>query len=207
MSHSGLEHNMPIVETNADPPLATTPDPATWLDQHGNALYAYALMRVRETSVAEDLVQDTLLAAIRSVDRFKGESAERTWLIGILKHKILDHLRQLGRVRRLAESMVPTEGEEAQHFDDRGHWCVEVAEWSNPERSLEREEFWQTLQDCIGKLPDRLAILFTLRELDGMETDALMETLNISSHNNVWVMLSRARQRMRQCLEMHWINT
>ncbi len=186
--------------------MATMPDPVTWLDHHGNALYAYALMRVRETSVAEDLVQDTLLAAIRSVDRFKGESSERTWLIGILKHKVLDHLRQLGRVRRLDESMVPTEGEEAQHFDDRGHWCVEVAEWSDPERSLEREEFWQTLQGCIGKLPDRLAILFTLRELDGMETDALMETLNISSHNNVWVMLSRARQRMRQCLETHWFN-
>ncbi len=207
MSHNGLKHNMLIVETHAAPPMATMPDPATWLDQHGNALYAYALMRVRETSVAEDLVQDTLLAAIMSVDRFKGESSERTWLIGILKHKVLDHLRQLGRVRRLDESMMPIEGEEAQHFDDRGRWRVETAEWSNPERSLEREEFWQTLQDCIGKLPDRLAILFTLRELDGMETDALMETLNISRHNNVWVMLSRARQRMRQCLETNWINT
>ncbi len=187
--------------------MATMSDPATWLDQHGNALYAYALMRLRETSVAEDLVQDTLLAAIRSVDRFKGESSERTWLIGILKHKILDHLRRAGRERRLDEGIARTDAEEAGYFDDRGHWRVEVAEWSNPERSLEREEFWQTLQDCIGKLPDRLAILFTLRELDGMETDALMETLNISSHNNVWVMLSRARQRMRQCLETNWINT
>jgi len=195
---------MSIVETHAASPMITMPDPATWLDHHGNALYAYALMRVRDASVAEDLVQDTLLAAIRSVDRFKGESSERTWLIGILKHKVLDHLRRAGRERRLDEGMVPTEGEEAQHFDDRGQWRVEVAEWSSPERSLEREEFWQTLQDCVGKLPDRLAILFTLRELDGMDTDTLMETLNISSHNNVWVMLSRVRQRMRQCLETHW---
>ena len=197
---------MRIVETHAASTMATMPDPATWLDHHGNALYAYALMRVRDASVAEDLVQDTLLAAIKSVDRFKGESSERTWLIGILKHKVLDHLRRAGRERRLDEGMVPTEGEEAQHFDDQGSWRVEVAEWSDPERSLEREEFWQTLQGCVGKLPDRLAILFTLRELDGMETDALMETLNISSHNNVWVMLSRVRQRMRQCLETHWFN-
>ncbi len=195
---------MPIVELQTASPMATMPDPATWLDRHGNALYAYALMRVRDASVAEDLVQDTLLAAIKSVDRFKGESSERTWLIGILKHKVFDHLRRAGRERRLDEGMVPTEGEEAQHFDDRGQWRVEVAEWSDPERSLEREEFWQTLQDCVGKLPDRLAILFTLRELDGMDTDTLMETLNISSHNNVWVMLSRVRQRMRQCLETHW---
>ncbi len=98
----------------------------------------------------------------------------------------------------------PTDAEEAGYFDERGQWRVEVAEWSDPERSLEREEFWQTLQDCVGKLPDRLAILFTLRELDGMETDALMETLNILSRNNVWVMLSRARQRLRQCLETNW---
>ena len=195
---------MPIVELQTASPMATMPDPETWLDHHGNALYAYALMRVRDASVAEDLVQDTLLAAIRSVDRFKGESSERTWLIGILKHKVFDHLRRAGRERQLDEGMVPSEGEEAQHFDDQGQWRVEVAEWSDPERSLEREEFWQTLQDCVGKLPDRLAILFTLRELDGMDTDTLMETLNISSHNNVWVMLSRVRQRMRQCLETHW---
>ncbi len=192
------------VETHAATPIVTMLDPATWLDHHGNALYAYALMRVRDGSVAEDLVQDTLLAAIKSVDRFKGKSSERTWLIGILKHKVLNHLRQAGRERRFEEGMVPTEGEEAQYFDDRGQWREEVAEWSDPERSLEQEEFWQTLQDCVGKLPDRLAILFTLRELDGMETDALMETLNISSHNNVWVMLSRARQRLRQCLETNW---
>jgi len=81
---------MPIVELQTASPMATMPDPATWLDQHGNALYAYALMRVRDASIAEDLVQDTLLAAIKSVDRFKGESSERTWLIGILKHKVLD---------------------------------------------------------------------------------------------------------------------
>lgn len=195
---------MRFVETLTPSPVATMPDPAAWLDHHGNALYAYALMRVRDASVAEDLVQDTLLAAIKSVDRFKGESSERTWLIGILKHKVLDHLRRAGRERRLDEGMVSTEGEEAQHFDDRGQWRVEVTEWSDPERSLEREEFWQTLQDCVGKLPDRLAILFTLRELDGMETDKLMETLNISSHNNVWVMLSRVRLRLRKCLETHW---
>ena len=140
------------------------------------------------------------------MDRFKGESSERTWLIGILKHKVFDHLRRVSRERRLDEGMVPAEGEDAQHFDDRGQWRVEMAEWSDPERSLGREEFWQTLQGCVGKLPDRLAILFTLRELDGMDTDTLMETLNISSHNNVWVMLSRVRQRMRQCLETNWFN-
>ncbi len=106
LSHSGLEHSMPIVETHAASPMAAMPEPATWLDRHGDALYAYALMRVRDASVAEDLVQDTLLAAIRSVDRFKGESSERTWLIGILKHKVLDHWRRAGRERRLDEGIL-----------------------------------------------------------------------------------------------------
>ena len=176
-------------------------DPARWLDLHGDALYAYALARTRNATTAEDLVQETLLAAFSGRDAFKGESAERTWLIGILKHKVIDYLRRQGREVPLADAADVTGDIETTLFDDRGHWQVEVRDWAQPERALEREEFWGALHDCIAAMPERLARLFMLRELDGMETDELLQVLGISSANNLWVMLSRARLRLSKCLE------
>lgn len=180
-----------------------TPDPARWLDDHGDALYAYCLMRVRERATAEDLVQDALLAALKSVDSFKGESGERTWLIGILKHKILDHLRRAGRERPLDAGRNPDEYTD-RYFDETEHWQAPVSDWDQPDKALEQERFWGTFNDCLEKLPERLRILYALKELDGLETEELMETLNISTANNLWVMMSRARVHLRQCLETNW---
>lgn len=180
-------------------------DPVNWLEQHGDALYAYCLMRVREPSTAEDLVQDTLLAALKAVETFQGKSAERTWLIGILKHKILDHLRKSGREQPLDEGLEPGE-DTASYFNETGHWQVKVSDWEHPERSMEQEQFWATFNNCVSKLPERLRMLYALKELDGVETDELIKTLNISSQNNMWVMLSRARGHLRQCLESNWFS-
>lgn len=176
-------------------------DPALWLDRHGDALYAFALGRVRNVAVAEDLVQDTLLAAFSSRDAFRGDSAERTWLTGILKHKVLDYLRRRGREVPLVEERDYPADVEAECFDDSGHWRVDVRHWSRPDRALEQEELRAALQECIGRLPDKQGTLFVLREVDGMETDELIAALNISSPGNLWVMLSRARMRLRACLE------
>ena len=90
------------------------------------------------------------------------------------------------------------------YFDDSGHWNVRVSDWDQPERSLEQEQFWTTFNNCVGKLPERLRTLYALKEIDGMETSELINTLNISSQNNLWVMLSRARGHLRQCLESNW---
>ncbi len=176
-------------------------DPARWLEQHGDALYAYALGRTRNVATAEDMVQETLLAAFTSRGAFKGDSAERTWLIGILKHKVIDYLRRQWREVRLEDEAVVSGDIETTLFDERGHWQVDVRDWAQPERALEREEFWDALRDCLAALPERLGRLFMLRELDGMETEELLQVLNISSANNLWVMLSRARLRLSQCLE------
>jgi RNA polymerase sigma-70 factor (ECF subfamily) len=180
-------------------------DPINWLDDHGDALYAYALVRVREPSLAEDLVQDTLLAAFKAVENFKGESTERTWLTGILKHKVLDHFRQSGRERPLTEED-EANMEEASFFDETGHWTIKPGDWVEPERSLEQEQFWSAMSNCVEKLPEKLRLLYVLREFDDIETDELLETLNISSKNNLWVMLSRARIQLRHCLETTWFN-
>ena len=183
--------------------MSKTVDPVRWLELHGDALYAYCLIRVREPSIAEDLVQDTLLAALKSVENFKAESTERTWLTGILKHKVLDYLRKSGREQPLSEEMEAGE-DTADYFDQTGSWQVKVSDWDMPEKALENEQFWSTLNACVGKLPERLRLIYALREFDGLDTDELMQTLNISSQNNLWVMLSRARVHLRQCLELNW---
>ncbi len=176
-------------------------DPGAWLDEHGDVLYAFALGRVRNTAVAEDLVQETLLAAFTGRERFQGDSAERTWLIGILKHKVIDHLRRRGREVPLDETRdYPPDVEEAC-FDARGHWQADVRTWSRPDRVMEQEQLLAALRECIAALPERLGTLFVLREVDGMETGELLEALGISSAGNLWVMLSRARLRLRACLE------
>lgn len=182
------------------------PDPDRWLDEHGGALYAYSLMRVRERAVAEDLVQETLVAALTAVKNFKGQSSERTWLIGILKHKILDHLRRTAREKPLGPGRNPAEYTD-QYFDDRGHWQVSISEWPEPDRALEQERFWTTFHECMQKLPERLRILYALKELDGLKTEELLDTLNITTRDNLWVMLSRARMHLRQCLETNWFKS
>ncbi len=180
-------------------------DPINWLDEHGDALYAFALMRVREPSQAEDLVQETLLAALGTVENFKGESTERTWLTGILKHKVLDHLRRSGREKPLTDEDEASM-EKASMFDETGQWTIKPGDWAEPERSLEQEQFWNIMSNCVENLPEKLRTLYILREFDGNETDVLLETLNISSKNNLWVMLSRARLQLRHCLETNWFN-
>lgn len=180
-------------------------NPINWLDEHGDALYAYALMRVREPSQAEDLVQETLLAAFSAVENFRGESTERTWLTGILKHKVLDHFRRTVREKTLFNDDEASMEKEPR-FNETGQWAIKPGNWEEPERSLEQEQFWNTMSDCVENLPEKLRLLYVLREFDGIETDVLLETLNISSRNNLWAMLSRARLQLRYCLEINWFN-
>ncbi len=183
-------------------------DPEQWLDLYGDALYSYALMRIRNPAIAEDLVQETFLAGLRAHERFAGKSSEKTWLIGILKHKLIDHLRKAGRQQQVED----IEGEADRHalggseFDEQGRWKTPPADWPHPERALEQDEFWQTFSDCLAALPDHLADLFILREIQGIDSEDVRRTLEISTTNNMWVMLSRTRQRLRRCLEKHWFH-
>jgi RNA polymerase sigma-70 factor (ECF subfamily) len=179
-------------------------DPPTWLDRHGDALFRYAIVRVRDQSVAEDLVQETLLAAISAASSFRAGSTERTWLIGILRHKLLDFFRRAARERELQQDWsAPPIGRD-QDFDEQGSWREAISEWSSPEKSFEKTEFWQVFNGCLDALPEQLRTPFALRELEGLDSDALIKTLGISSKNNLWVILSRARQRIRSCLQADW---
>ncbi len=178
-------------------------DPETWVDQHGDYLYRYALFRIRDPHVAEDLVQETLLAALEARSKFAGHSSERTWLVGILKHKIIDYLRQRHREPSFDTSDsadVLTE----EFFTRMGMWKLKPDEWIlDPEAALNRKEFWDVFARCLSQLPTRQADAFVLREIEGLDNKEISKVLNVSA-TNLWVMLHRARMRLRRCLEIHW---
>lgn len=197
------------------PPAAEAPSPGTvhhldperWVDEHGDYLFHYALSRLRDPGRAEDFVQEALLAALRSADRYQGRSSERTWLAGILKHKLLDHFRKAGRETNFSdlEFYGPEEDQtfENQAFPDHWNNASAPGEWAEAGAALDREEFWRVFQRCSGKLPERVARVFLLREVDDISSEEICATLNISP-NNLWVMLHRARLALRRCLEVNW---
>jgi RNA polymerase sigma-70 factor, ECF subfamily len=187
---------------------APSPDPGLWLDQHGNYLFRYATFRLRDKSVAEDIVQETLLAALQAYQNFAGRGSERTWLVGILKHKIIDHYRRASR--ETPESQLENDFEHDELFRDSGewadHWRPEQApgDWhTNPAELLEQSEFWEVFKECLSPLPPRIANAFTLREVDGLTSEEICEVLSITV-NNLWVMLHRARIHLRHCIEVNW---
>jgi RNA polymerase sigma-70 factor (ECF subfamily) len=185
------------------------PDATRWVDAHGDYLFAFALSRVRDRFLAEDLVQDTLLAAMQAKNAFAERSSEKTWLCGILKHKIIDHFRKNSREVGLSEEEADLSSYDYLFREEgvwKGHW-TEMARpvvWEeNPERALEHTEFRGILTHCLSELPERVANCFTLREMDGFEAAEICAVLGISP-NNFWVMMHRARLHLRRCIDFNW---
>lgn len=175
-----------------------------WLDEHGDCLYRYALVRVRAADVAQDLVQDTFLAALRSYRSFAGNASERTWLCGILKNKIVDYYRKLGRETSFTD-LESFSHEFSEKFTG-GAWVhVDGPKNWKPEADVVayRAEFWEVMRKCLAKLPDRLATVFMLREMEELQSGEICGFLQISE-TNLGVMLHRARMAMRECLELNW---
>jgi RNA polymerase sigma-70 factor (ECF subfamily) len=175
------------------------PDPAEWVDRYGDLLYSYALLRVRRPEVAADLVQETFVEAWKARDSFAGRSAVGTWLVGILKHKVLDHLRREAR-----RTGVPLDTLDEQFFTRRGFWKAGPGHWpGDPAAALERAEFWEVFRACLAGLPETLADAFVLREIDGLDGDEICKILDITP-TNLWARLHRARLHLRACLERRW---
>jgi len=184
-------------------PRRRTTDPEIWVEEHGNILYRYALVRLRDPEVAEEAVQETFLAALRGRERFESRSSERTWLIGILRHKIFDHFRRMSREQLLHET-TSQEGGLENPFDRNGNWATAPSKWPlDPSRSLQQKEFLETLNRCLSGLQDRLAQAFVLREIEGLTTEEICDLMNIST-NNLGVMVYRARMHLRHCLQQKW---
>jgi RNA polymerase sigma-70 factor (ECF subfamily) len=180
-------------------------DVTRWVDEHADVLFRYALQRVRHQDIAEDLVQETFVAALRTCDKFDGRSSERTWLVGILRHKIVDHIRRAAQERsRRGSEVAETSGE--PFFEANGHWKTTPADWgSDPVAILSQRDFLKVFEKCFGALPQGLADTFVLRELEGLEPSDICTTLDISD-SNLWVRLHRARLLLKDCLEKNWFN-
>ena len=180
------------------------------IEKHRAYLYRYALLQVRDANRAEDVVQETLLAAIEGGERYAGRASVKTWLTGILKHKIIDLFRKQSR-----ETQVPDtpDGEDEREFTDRyfdqartDHWHTFPPTWQDPVRSFEQKRFWEAFERCNTRLPDQTARVFAMRELMGMDTGDICKELGISS-TNCWVILYRARMNLRECLEATWFGS
>lgn len=185
--------------TEDKPHKANASDIERLIDQHTEVLYLYALMRLGDESQAEDLVQETFLAALQNWDTFSGASTHRTWLIGILRHKILDHFR-----RRRQTACLDNTAWKADHFSKRKHWKDKMLNWKgDPATLAENGEFWDVLRQCMHELPESMVHAFIMRELEGMTSAQICKHLQISE-TNLWVRLHRARLQLRRCLELNW---
>ena len=185
-------------------PLSPPRDPAVWLDLHGVALFRFARARVGRSEIAEDLVQDTLLAALQSLDRFEGRSSERTWLLSILRRKIVDYYREGDGPRATgSESLDESLDGRVRIFQENGTWLKGPAMWVSAHEALENEEFRQVLDHCLEHLPRPLAEAFLLREREILGVEAVGELLDVSA-GNLRVRLHRARLLLRECLEQNW---
>jgi RNA polymerase sigma-70 factor (ECF subfamily) len=185
-------------------------DPLTWLDRYGDYLYYYAFSRLRSVEAAEDVVQETLMAALKSSDTFAGNSSEKSWLTGILKHKIMDHLRKVFREKSFNEAEILS-GDLDTGFTGsgkwKGHWDIEQGpvDWGkDPARLLEQKEFMEVLEMCLEKLPPHFAGVFILYQIEKIPTQEICKELEITP-TNVWVILHRCRRQLRRCLEVNWI--
>jgi RNA polymerase sigma-70 factor (ECF subfamily) len=183
-------------------------DPERWVDEHGDVLFGFAAARVQDPATAQDLVQETFLAALQVQERYAGRATERAWLFGILRNKLVDYYRQRSREIVIAdfEATLPEE-EGAFHAGGPGKdgWVQRLAPaaWDTPAQSLMRAEFQNVLKSCLARLPEKLAHVFLLREMDGVPTEELCKEMGLSP-NNLWVMLHRGRMALRRCLEVHW---
>jgi RNA polymerase sigma-70 factor (ECF subfamily) len=173
------------------------------LEQSRPYLMRFALLQLRNETAAEDAVQETLLAALQGADRFAGHSSVRTWLVGILKHKIVDHLRRQAREPQSYDA--GTEDFDAL-FEEDGHWAEPPGDWGSPEDNLEQRKFFEVLELCLQALPANTARVFMMREWLGLDTDEICKEAGITA-TNCWVVLYRARMALRLCLEKRWFGT
>ena len=176
-------------------------NPNKWIDLYSDYLFNYTVSRVSDREIAQDLVQDTFLAGLKSMKNFKGEASERTWLISILKRKIIDHYRKINSIKGKAEVRINYNDSESE-----GDWLEErVADPfdKTAEDILENNELGDAIYRCLEKLPQKQADVFKMKTILGYETEVICNELNITA-SNLWVIIHRARTALADCLKQNW---
>ena len=181
------------------------PESDQWQDLYGYVLYRYALARVSDAFVAEELVQEAFLAALESANRFREQSTVQTWLIGILRHKIMDHFRMQLKKQQLE---LPIEASNADQdlFDGSGKWLRPPVAWNcDPHQALQSTEFRQILTQCVNAIPTEKRTVLLSRAVDGLSGREICKLLDITP-THMWVLMHRARGALRRCLEERWFS-
>ncbi|WP_369996537.1 sigma-70 family RNA polymerase sigma factor [Winogradskyella sp.] len=178
-------------------------NPNNWIKLYSDYLFNYTITRVNNREIAQDLVSETFLAGLKAMKNFKGEASERTWLISILKRKIIDYYRKINSKKGQAEVRMSY----SNHTDAEGDWLEErVADPfdKTAEDELENSELGDAINDCIAKLPEKQAQVFKMKTILGYETETICNELNITA-SNLWVIIHRARTALADCMEKKWL--
>ncbi|MFL5753590.1 MAG: sigma-70 family RNA polymerase sigma factor [Bacteroidia bacterium] len=178
-----------------------------WVDKYGNYLLNFAFLRINKQELAEDLVQDTFLSALKAKDQFRGDASEKTWLTGILKNKIIDHYKKASTRYEMREMDNSRAGADYGYFfseEHNGHWVEKQgpSEWG--ESSLESKEFFEIFNQCMAKLPEKWAMAFSMKTIDELSSEEICKEMQLSS-SNFWVIIHRAKLQLRACIEKNWI--
>jgi RNA polymerase sigma-70 factor (TIGR02943 family) len=186
-----------------------TLNPSLWVKSYGDALFSFTMLRVGNRQVAEDIVQETFISALKAKDEFKGESKEQTWLMAILKNKIIDYYRKKDVLKNARDYLEETQEEFYGNFFDpsNGHWLQEAAPRafaSNADAGLNHDEFLKVVQFCIQKMPSKLVPVFVAKFLDDEDSEKICKDYNLSP-SNYWVIIHRAKVLVRACLEKNWL--
>ena len=177
-------------------------DPDKWVAKYADYLYNYAITRVDNHEIAKDLVQETFFSGVKGKDSFRGQAAERTWLISILKRKIIDYYRKINSAKGQKEVRMNF----YEDGEQKGSWIEERAPqtWGNDaDRGIENSELKDALDRCIDNLPEKYRIVFMLKTVQRYETEEICNELGITS-SNLWVIIHRARTQLRKCMEEKW---
>lgn len=179
-------------------------NPDKWIDKYADYLFNYAVVRVNNSDLAKDLVQETFFAGLKSAKNFQGKASERTWLVSILKRKVIDYYRKINSKKGQAEVRMNFYND----GDNEGSWIEERVpqSWDNEsEKILENEELKTQLDRCIDNLPEKYAMVFRMKTIQEFETEEICKELDITA-SNLWVIIHRARTQLRKCMEDNWFN-
>ncbi|NOX45596.1 MAG: sigma-70 family RNA polymerase sigma factor [Chlorobi bacterium] len=174
---------------------------------HADYLFNYAITRVNDQHIAEDLVQDTFVAALRNIKNFESRSKESTWLTAILKNKIIDHYRK--KVRQYHKESLDDLRSVEDYFDKNGKWnkTDQPQKWHiNYNETIEQKEFYDILNNCLNRLNELQRIAFTMKHFDDIKSEDICKELEITS-SNYWVIIHRAKLQLRKCMEAKWVNS
>ena len=179
--------------------------PEKWVENHGDYLYNFAYTRVQSKELAEDLVQETFIAALKAANSFKGRSTERTWLISILKRKVIDHYRKSSTKKEITSSEFSSPFQNDGMW--KGHWHMDRGpkNWpSELDDPIHRAEFRKILEYCLSILPEKWKAVFILKFMEDANSDEICKELECTP-SNFWVMLHRTRLKLRECIEIKWL--